>query len=147
MSPRRPFWPVGTDPAVVDCAVQSPTAALTVAPVAPCGPLPVRSAIAAQVKLARLASLLREAAGILHELSEVPLADARDSRLMSHVETTSKRPRLMSIQDLAERLQLAPRTVRRMRAQGQLPPAIDLHSALRWDEATIDAWIEGRRER
>jgi len=109
--------------------------------------LPVRSALTAQVKLARLADLLSEAGKILHELSEVPLADARDSRDITHVETTTTRPRLLSIQDIADRLGIDARTVRRMRARGQLPPAIDLHSVLRWDEATIDAWIEGRRER
>ncbi len=141
---RRALWPVGTDPAAANGADQSPTAAPTGPPVAPGGVLPVRSAFAAQVKLARLADLLSEAAGILHELSEVPLADARNSRDMTSVET---RPRLLSIQDLAERLQLDARTVRRMRARGQLPPAIDLHSVLRWDEAVIDAWLEGRRER
>jgi len=113
--------------------------------------LPARSAagsaIDAQVKLARLADLLAEASGILRELSEVPLADARNSRLMSSVETTTTRLRLLSIQDIAERLQLDARTVRRMRARGQLPPAIDLHGVLRWDGAAIDAWLEGRRER
>ena len=122
-----------------------------VPPSAPVAMLPARSAagsaIDAQVKLARLADLLAEASGILRELSEVPLADARNSRLMSSVETTTTRPRLLSIQDIAERLQLDARTVRRMRARGQLPPAIDLHGVLRWDGAAIDAWLEGRRER
>lgn len=94
--------------------------------------------------LAELHGVLAEA---YRELAEIRLASGRERALMWSVETALTRPRLLSIQDLAERLQLSERTVRRMRTRGQLPPALDLHSVLRWDEPTIDAWLEGRRER
>ncbi len=146
---RRALWPVGTDPAVVDGTDQSPTAAPTGQPSAPSGVLPVRSATLAEIApvvarhaaLARLGNLLSEAAGILHELSQVPLADTRDSRLMSHVETTSKPARLLSVRDVAEHLALSEKTVRRLRRQGVLPHGIEIAGTIRWRPEEIEAWI------
>ncbi len=149
-----PARPVAADPAAGGVTGQAVPAAPAGAPVAPGGPLPPRSgaalpagsAIDGQVKLSRLADLLVEAAGILRELGEIQLADARNSRLMDDVNPTPERRRLLRVQELAELLQVQDRTIRRMRARGELPPAIDLHSVLRWDAATVDAWLEGRRE-
>ena len=156
---RRALWPAPA-PAVGDSSVgglagREVDAAPTAPPVAPSAMLPVRSgaalpsgsAVDVHVALVRLASLFSEAAGILRDLSEVQLESVRDPRLMSSVETTTTRARLMSVHDVAQRLQLDERTVRRMRARGELPPALDLGSVLRWAEPDFEAWLEGRRER
>ena len=155
---RRALWPAPA-PAVGDSgadglAGREVDAAPTAPPVAPGAMLPVRSspalpsgsAVDVHVALANLSALFSEA-GILRDLSEVQLESVRDSRLMSHVETSSTRARLMSVRDVAQRLQLDERTVRRMRARGELPPALDLGSVLRWAEPDFEAWLEGRRER
>jgi len=145
---RRALWqpsaPGGASPAANGIATQAAPAAPTTNPSAPGAMLPARSAIAAQVKLARLADLLVEASGILRELSQVQLDDVRDSRLMSHVETTTTPARLLSVRDVAERLALSERTVRRLRRQGVLPAGIEIGGVLRWRPEEIDAWIGGR---
>ena len=104
-------------------------------------PLRVRSGVDLNVKLARLADLLVEAGGIVRELSQVQLDDARDSRLMSHVETTTIPARILTVNDVAERLALAPRTVRRMRQRGEIPAGIEIGGVLRWKPEEIDAWL------
>jgi predicted DNA-binding transcriptional regulator AlpA len=108
-------------------------------------PLPVRSALAAQVKLARLADVLVEAAGILRELSQESLELRAETRLMSHVETTTTPARLLSVRDVAERLYLSERTVRRLRQRGDLPRGIEVAGTIRWTPESIDAWIGGQR--
>ncbi len=150
-----PGHAVAPDPAAGGHGVQPLPASPTAASVAPGGPLPRRSGAGstadAQVqRWARIADLheqLAEAYRGLARDAEIQLAACQEPGLMSSMETAQARPRLLRVQDLAERLQVDERTIRRMRARGELPPAIDLHSVLRWDEATVDAWLEGRRER
>ena len=145
-APVAPGRPLGENPSTAGSADRAPAAAPTGAHIAPSAMLPVRSALAAQVKLARLADALAEVAGIVRELAQESLAVQPERALMGAVMPAPERPRLLRVQDLSELLRLDPRTVRRMRARGQLPPAIDLHSVLRWDEATVLAWINERRE-
>ena len=142
---RAAYWPTGADPAGVDGAAQSPTAAPTPPHGAPGAMLPVRSALDAQVKLARLATLLGEAAGILHELSEVQLAVHAERALMCDVEKPVTPARLLSVRDVAERLNLSEKTVRRLRRRGVLPAGIEIAGVLRWRPDEIDAWIGGQR--
>ena len=145
MSPRRALWPVGTDPASANGASPSPTAAPTAAPVTHGRPLPAGSAIDAQVKLARLADLLGEASGILQELAQVPLAVHAERALMCDVEKPVTPARLLSVRDVAERLNLSEKTVRRLRRRGVLPAGIEIAGVLRWRPDEIDAWIGGQR--
>ncbi len=149
---RRAFWPVGADPAAANGADQSPAAPPTVRPSAPVAKLPARSATLAEIDpvvarhaaLARLGNLLSEAAGILHELSQVPLDDARDSRDITCVEATSKPARLLTAEDLAARLQVEVRTIRRWRKAGKIPAGIELgDSVLRWPADQIERWLAG----
>ena len=46
-------------------------------------------------------------------------------------------PPVLTTQQLANALQLKPRTIRRMAAQGALPPPVRLGRVLRWDRQTI----------
>ena len=54
--------------------------------------------------------------------------------------------RLLSVGDVAERLGVDPKTVRRWRQDGQLPPAIDLGSVLRWRPEDIALGLAERQE-
>ncbi len=100
--------------------------------------LPVRSGLDPQVKLARIADLVSEAAQIIRELSEVPLAVPRERALMCDVSEPKK---LLSVRDLAQRLGLSERTVRRLRQRGELPRGIEIASVIRWRPEEIDAWL------
>ena len=103
--------------------------------------------------LRRLSELLAEAAQILADLAEtdeIQLAAGGDQSVMDDVTTATNEPppgtALVTIPDLAERLQVAERTVRRWRADGELPPAIEFGGLLRWRPEVIDAWIAEREE-
>ena len=103
--------------------------------------------------LRRLAELFREASEILAELAsnqDIQLAGAGNPRLMDDVETAPAEPSsgtsLLTVDDLAEKLKVASRTVRRWRGEGKLPPAIEFGGLLRWRPEVIDAWIAEREE-
>jgi predicted DNA-binding transcriptional regulator AlpA len=132
---------VGADPAVANGTDQSPTAAPTAPPSAPVAQLLVRSDVAARVKLARLADLATELAGILRELSQVPLAVRAQEALMCSVSEPTAPAHLLSVSDVAERLQLSERTVRRLRQRGELPAGIELAGVVRWTPESIEEWI------
>jgi predicted DNA-binding transcriptional regulator AlpA len=52
--------------------------------------------------------------------------------------------RLMSADELAILLSVAPASVRRMQARGELPPAIRLGKRLlRWRRSVIEDWLNG----
>jgi len=105
-------------------------------------PLPAGSALDAQVKLARLADLFAEASGIVRELSEVQLANAPERALMSSVNATA--PKLLTARDVAARVGVDERTVRRWRREGKMPRGIELgESVVRWTSESIEAWIGG----
>jgi excisionase family DNA binding protein len=52
----------------------------------------------------------------------------------------------LTIQQLAERLTVSVGCIRAWRIRGEGPPAIRVGTALRWDAAEVDAWIDARRE-
>lgn len=54
--------------------------------------------------------------------------------------------RLLTIQQVADRLTVSVGCLRAWRIRGEGPPAIRLGSALRWDERDVDAWLDSRRE-
>jgi len=148
---RRALWPppAGADPAVLDGADHSPTAEHAgahgasggVLPGRSGGVLPVGTAVAAQVKLARLADLLAEAAQIIRELAEVPLAVARERALMSSMGSQEIPARLLTAEDLAARMQVDARTVRRWRKAGKIPAGIEIAGVVRWRPEEIERWL------
>jgi len=144
---RRALWPpsAGADPAALEATPHSPTAEHAgahgasggVLPGRSGGVLPVGTAVAAQVKLARLADLLAEAAQIFRELGEVPLAVAREPALMSSVNPA----RLLTAEDLAARMQVDARTIRRWRKAGKIPAGVEISGVVRWRPEEIERWL------
>jgi len=148
---RRALWPppAGADPAPLEATPHSPTAA----PGSPRGapgapppahggaPLPSRSVLDAQVKLGRLADALSEAAQIIRELAEVPLAVARERALMSSMGSQETPARLLTAEDLAARMQVDARTIRRWRKAGKIPAGIEISGVLRWRPEEIEGWL------
>ena len=55
-------------------------------------------------------------------------------------------PELLTIVELSERLRVSVGCIRAWRLRGEGPPAIRMGSALRWDTAEIDAWLNDKRE-
>jgi excisionase family DNA binding protein len=99
--------------------------------------LRVGSALDLNVKLARLADHLQSAAGILRELSELSLAVPTERALMCPVETKP----LLTVRDVAQRLALAERTVRRLRSRGEIPQGLELGGVIRWRSEEIETWL------
>ncbi|MDM8006098.1 MAG: helix-turn-helix domain-containing protein [Phycisphaerae bacterium] len=57
-------------------------------------------------------------------------------------------PPLLGPAELARRLRLSPRTIRRWRALNKLPPpSLAIGRVLRWTELTFAAWLEGQGTR
>jgi predicted DNA-binding transcriptional regulator AlpA len=109
--------------------------------VAPDGSLRGGGAIDAQVNLVRLADVLGELADTLRLIARESLAVPRQEALMCPVENTSTSQRLLSTRDVAQRLALSDRTVRRLRKRGALPRGIEVAGVLRWRPEEIDDWI------
>jgi len=72
---------------------------------------------------------------------EIELADARETRLMSSVETTTSPARLLTAADLGEMLQVSAKVIRSWRRRGLVPAGIEIGGVLRWTEQEIDAWL------
>jgi len=96
--------------------------------------------------LARIADLHEQLSLATRELGALVtnqqncLAGVPETRLMSDVETTT---RLMTAEDLAARLQVDARTVRRWRKAGKIPRGIELgDSVVRWRADEIERWLE-----
>lgn len=53
---------------------------------------------------------------------------------------------LLTIDELAQRLTVSVGCIRSWRVKGEGPPAIRVGTALRWDAAEVDAWLDSRRE-
>jgi predicted DNA-binding transcriptional regulator AlpA len=136
---RRALWSPttpGADPAVANGTPQSPTAA-------PGAPLPLRSALAAQVKLARLADALVELAEMVRAIAQESLAVRAQEALMCSVSEPAAPARLLTAEDLAARLQVDARTIRRWRKAGKIPRGIEFgNSVVRWREDEIERWLE-----
>ncbi|SHS44793.1 Predicted transcriptional regulator [Mycobacteroides abscessus subsp. abscessus] len=60
--------------------------------------------------------------------------------------TTGQSGDLMTIGELANRLRVSVGCIRAWRLRGEGPPAVRLGSALRWDAAEVEAWIDSQRE-
>ena len=104
---------------------------------------------ATQARLfARLAGVHAEAAQICRELAEVQLDVHRDRALMDGVAVSAESApapgRLLTAHDVADRLRVDTKTIRRWRESGRLPPAIEMGGIVRWRAQDIDAWIEGQ---
>ena len=94
------------------------------------------------VLLARLADLHIEAAWICGQLAaRTQLDDDGDQRLMDGMPSAPDSGRLLGVRELAERLAVNPRTVRRWREQGRLPRAIEMGGVVRWRQEDIDQWL------
>jgi len=94
--------------------------------------------------LAHIADLHAELALVFRELSgsiQNGLADARDSRLMSDVETTTSPARLLTAADIGEMLQVSAKVIRSWRKRGAIPAGIEIGGVIRWRAEEIDAWL------
>lgn len=59
---------------------------------------------------------------------------------------TDDRTRLLTIQEVAERLRVPVLTIRWLRQEGRFVPAIKVGRRLLWDVRDIEAWIDANRE-
>jgi predicted DNA-binding transcriptional regulator AlpA len=50
----------------------------------------------------------------------------------------------LSIKDVADRFKVSIRTLRRMRAMDQMPPAKKIGRELRWAESALEKWFDKR---
>ena len=88
-------------------------------------------------RIAALHAELAEAYRGLARDSQDQLAVPQERALMSSV----KPARLLSVRDVAGRLGLSERTVRRQRRSGRLPTGIEIAGVIRWTPESIEAWI------
>jgi predicted site-specific integrase-resolvase len=51
------------------------------------------------------------------------------------------------VNDVASQLSVGPRTVRRWRAEGRLPPAVEVAGIVRWRPEAIERWLAEQQER
>ena len=95
--------------------------------------------------VARALSAVVERLGAIAERAENQLAEPTKRALMGGVVTPEPQA-LLSVRTLADRLSVDPKTVRRWREAGTLPPAIAVAGVLRWRAEAIDAWLLEREE-
>ena len=80
------------------------------------------------------------------ELLEERLAERITAVVQSQVMAPTA-PILLTLQEVAERLRVAPRTVQRMVAAGRLPAPVTISPGRsRWLRSSIDAFLEGQEE-
>lgn len=94
--------------------------------------------------LRRLAGLHAEAAAVLEELAAIQLDVPPRSRLMDGEPGPERPDMLMNAKTVAARLQIDPKTVRRWRREGKLPPAITIGGVVRWRAEDVERWLEGQ---
>ncbi len=105
-----------------------------------------RATGAAVELLEQLAEQHAEAARIAQELAQILATQvAGPAPVEAACDPVEQQP-FLTVADLAERLNVAPGTVRRWRRQGALPPGIDLGGVVRWRPEVIEAWIAEREE-
>ena len=90
--------------------------------------------------LERLADLLIEATQIIQLIQ---LDVSLDLPLMEPVSARSQGS-MLTVRDLAKRLQVNKKTVRRWEASGRLPRAFAIGGVIRWRSEDIDGWLEDR---
>ena len=99
--------------------------------------------------LARVADALLELGEDLQELAH-SLANRLDEcpqqsdvgGVETAIETAPKRRPFLTVRDVAERLQVDQKTVRRWRQEGRLPSPITLGGVIRWRPEAIEAWLD-----
>lgn len=107
-------------------------------------PIRIRSDVDVGVMLVRADELHAELGDVLRRIvAEVQLDSASDSSLMGAV-PAYEGTRLMTVHDVARRLSVGDKTLRRWRSEGRLPKALEVGGVLRWRAEDIDAWIEER---
>ena len=99
----------------------------------------------------RLAELLEQLPGALRDVAEIletlggkcdiQLADIAEIEPSSETVPKPAPPQLLTVADLAHRLRVDQKTVRRWREERRLPAALEVGGVIRWDPAVIDAWI------
>ncbi len=91
---------------------------------------------------------IHQVCGELAEVLETELAGGAVQSVMASMPSamSTELPKLLSTADLARVLGVDDRTVRRMRDRGDLPPAIDLGSVLRWRPEDVERWLAERTE-
>lgn len=99
------------------------------------------------------ASLLSEAAEISAQIAEIQVAASAGIGVMGDVTQLSPdNPALaasapvLTVADVARRLQVAQRTVRRWRQSGELPAAIEVSGIIRWRAEVIEDWVLAREQ-
>jgi excisionase family DNA binding protein len=79
---------------------------------------------------------------------ESRLADLGAPSNGSAVPTTTNAPdayqQLLTPEQFAELLQVAPRTLQRLRHLGEVPKPIEVGGSLRWRKRDVDRWMERR---
>lgn len=71
------------------------------------------------------------------------MAGARSNRGTGGVVS---RGELLKIDQVANHLKVSVGCIRAWRIKGEGPPAIRIGTALRWDSAEVDEWLDSRRE-
>ncbi len=100
-------------------------------------------------KLVSIGEHLREVGVLLLDLAEevlAVLAVTPEQSVHARVEARVEESPLIGIKEIAERVGVSEKTVRRMRERGDLPPAIDLGSVIRWRPEVIEQWLAEREE-
>jgi predicted DNA-binding transcriptional regulator AlpA len=90
--------------------------------------------------LERIAALHDSLGNAVRELSRIlqnQLAVPTERALMSDVANKT----LLTTEDVAAKLSVDTRTVRRWRKAGKIPRGIEVSGVLRWTPESIDAWI------
>ena len=72
---------------------------------------------------------------------ETAKKEQRVQLVVEQVDTAVEAIRLMTVRDVADRLQCSTRTVYRLIDIGRVPPPVRLGALVRWSCQTIDAWI------
>lgn len=70
-------------------------------------------------------------------------------RSNANIRTTRSNTRgdeLLKIDQVANRLKVSVGCISAWRIKGEGPPAIRIGTALRWDPAEVDDWLDSRRE-
>ena len=91
----------------------------------------------ADERVQRLSGLHREMAEIHAQMAEDHVDDPAEHALMD-VDP------MMSVTDLSELFNVAPRTVRRWRSEQKLPPALTIGGVVRWRRQDVFDWIAER---
>jgi excisionase family DNA binding protein len=108
-----------------------------------------RPASDSRALLARIADLHDDLADAYRKLAETSpnrLDGCADPSPDRDVETAPATRPFLTVRDVAERLQVDAKTVRRWREEHRLPPAVSLGGVVRWRAETIDAWLAEAEE-